>query len=237
MRPPGSPSLARSAQAVDQPVPTLIALTFVSGLVDATSFVGLGQVFTANMTGNVIFLGFALAGVEGLGVVAPLVSLAAFTAGALVGGRLALRAMSRRRAWILWAMAGECGLVIAGLVAAAALGAGETGDARLVVIALLAGAMGIRNSTVRRLGVLDLPTTILTMTIAGLAADSRLVGGEAPRQGRRAAAIGAMLMGALIGALLVQADLLIALGATAAATLATAIAFAVRSRPDPALAT
>ena len=44
----------------------LLVLTFSTGLIDAVSFVGLGKVFTANMTGNVVFLGFAIAGVAGL---------------------------------------------------------------------------------------------------------------------------------------------------------------------------
>ena len=42
--------------------PLLLALTLVTGLVDAASYVNLGHVFVANMTGNVVFLGFAIAG-------------------------------------------------------------------------------------------------------------------------------------------------------------------------------
>jgi uncharacterized membrane protein YoaK (UPF0700 family) len=56
----------KSAVATDRdPVPllmALMALTAVSGLVDAVSYLGLGHVFTANMTGNVVVLGFAAAG-------------------------------------------------------------------------------------------------------------------------------------------------------------------------------
>ena len=45
-------------------VPPLIlfVMTAVTGVVDAVSFLALGHVFTANMTGNIVFLGFALAG-------------------------------------------------------------------------------------------------------------------------------------------------------------------------------
>ena len=38
----------------------LLAMTAISGIVDAVSFIALGHVFTANMTGNVVFLGFAI---------------------------------------------------------------------------------------------------------------------------------------------------------------------------------
>jgi uncharacterized membrane protein YoaK (UPF0700 family) len=236
VRPDGSPSPGRGAEVLDQPVPTLLALTFVSGLADGTSFVGLGQVFTANMTGNILFLGFALGGYEELGVVAPLVSLGGFVVGALAGGVLALRMRPRRRAWVLTAMAGELAMMVAALVAAVALNASDTGDARLPAIALLASAFGIRNATVRRLGVLDLPTTILTLTLTGLAADSRAVGGEAPRQSRRAGAIAAMLIGAVVGALLVNVDVVLALAVTAGTVAVIAADFAVRTRPARALA-
>src|ERR1700679_4300349 len=68
--------------------PVLLALTLTTGLIDAASYLGLGHVFTANMTGNVVLLGFGLANAGGLPVVAPLVSLGAFLLGAGIGGRL-----------------------------------------------------------------------------------------------------------------------------------------------------
>ena len=68
--------------------PLLVTLTFVTGLVDAFSYLALGHVFVANMTGNVVFLGFALAGARGFSVTASLVALAAFWCGALAGGRI-----------------------------------------------------------------------------------------------------------------------------------------------------
>ena len=42
--------------------PVLLSMTVVTGLVDAVSYLTLGHVFAANMTGNVAFLSFALAG-------------------------------------------------------------------------------------------------------------------------------------------------------------------------------
>src|ERR1700712_1348240 len=86
-----SPRLAPSHgdRRPDGPLPELLlALTVVTGLVDAFSYLSLGHVFVANMTGNVIFLGFALVGVPGFDVAASLVALAAFALGALAGGRL-----------------------------------------------------------------------------------------------------------------------------------------------------
>jgi uncharacterized membrane protein YoaK (UPF0700 family) len=64
--------------------PALYALTVSTGFIDAVSYLGLGKVFTANVTGNVVLLGFGVAGAGGLPTVAPLVSLGVFLAGAVV---------------------------------------------------------------------------------------------------------------------------------------------------------
>jgi hypothetical protein len=69
--------------------PLLLALsllTLVTGLVDAACYLGLGRVFTANMTGNVVLLAFGAAGAQGLPVLAPTVSLVVFLVGATGGG-------------------------------------------------------------------------------------------------------------------------------------------------------
>ena len=58
----------------------LLALTFVTGTVDAVSFLGLGQVFAGMQTGNVVFLGFGIAGAAGAAVAMPLISLGPATA-------------------------------------------------------------------------------------------------------------------------------------------------------------
>ena len=79
-----------------------------------------------------------------------------------------------------------------------------SGDA---LIALLALAMGVRNVTVRRIAVPDLTTTVLTMTLTGLAADSQLFGGDGRGTTRRTAAVLAMLLGAIAGALLLKSSL------------------------------
>src|SRR5437879_11469206 len=70
----------------------LLGMTVVTGLVDAVSFLSLGHVFTANMTGNIVFLAFATAHVSGLSVGRSLTALLAFLVGAILGGRVMVRA-------------------------------------------------------------------------------------------------------------------------------------------------
>ena len=190
------------------PLPmVLVVLTVTTGLVDAVSVLGLGRVFTANMTGNVVFLGFAAAGVPGFSVARALVSLAGFVVGAMLGGRLGITmAGVARRRWLLSVAVVEAGLcVVAALVAV-----GYDMDTLTPVptlyalIVLTAAAMGLRNATVRRLAVPDLTTTVLTLTLTGIAADSMLAGGRNPRLGRRLAAVLAIFAGSAVGAGLVS---------------------------------
>jgi uncharacterized membrane protein YoaK (UPF0700 family) len=179
---------------------TLIGLTVISGLVDAVSYLGLGHVFTANMTGNVVLLGFAAAGAQGFSAPACLTSLGSFLLGAATAGRAARRLKSRRHLLFI-AMTTEAIATAAAAVVAFAVTTMSAGWPRFTIIAVLAFGMGVRNSTIRRLAVPDLTTTVLTMTLTGLAADSSLAGGKNPQAGRKVAAIAAMLLGALAGAL------------------------------------
>src|SRR5437773_3236469 len=81
--------LVPPADHPDGPLPPLLlALTVVTGLVDAFSYLVLGHVFVANMTGNVVFLGFALAGAKGFSIAASALAIASFGLGALIGGRI-----------------------------------------------------------------------------------------------------------------------------------------------------
>src|SRR3954465_8321942 len=66
----------------------LVALTFSSGAIDAISFLALGKVFTAFMTGNVVFLGLRVAGAGGPDVVRVLIAVGAFAAGVFVATRI-----------------------------------------------------------------------------------------------------------------------------------------------------
>ena len=198
----------------------LLVLTFTTGLVDAVSFLGLGRVFTANMTGNIDFLGFGIAGSAGLPVVAPLISLGSFLLGAGGGGVLAKRIGERHVEHLARALAIEVSLLAVAAALAAAVDARPNAASGDIVIALLAFAMGVRNATVRRIGVPDLTTTVLTMTLTGLAADSPPAGGSGKGSARRTAAVAAMFGGALAGALMVKTSLALPLIAAAGLALA-----------------
>lgn len=225
----GSPGPADAAHDRRLP-PALLALTATTGLVDAVSYLGLGHVFTANMTGNVVLLGFGLANAGGLPVVAPLVSLGAFLVGAGAGGRIATRLSARRNRHLGVAFGIEAGLLGCSAVLAAVASVRIASLAAYTIIALIAFAMGVRNATVRRLAVPDLTTTVLTLTLTGLAADSRPAGGSSHNSRRRTGAVAAMLVGALIGALLEKQSLTLPL-AVAAATVAWTLAVVARARP------
>ncbi|MFD5708794.1 YoaK family protein [Streptomyces pharetrae] len=196
--------------------PLMLTLTVVTGLVDAVSYLALGHVFVANMTGNVVFLGFALAGAEGLSALASVAAMAAFLGGALAGGRFGTRFAAHRARLSARACAVQL-VLVAVAVAAAAVAHGEVTTAvRYVLIVALGLAMGLQNAVARRLGVPDLTTTVLTLTLTGLAADSGPAGGAAPRPGRRILSVLAMFLGALGGAVLLRyTDVTLVLGVIA----------------------
>ncbi|MCG5243812.1 YoaK family protein [Azospirillum doebereinerae] len=190
------------------PLPWLLLLLSVTtGLVDAISVLGLGKVFTANMTGNIVFLGFAAAGTPGFRVVPYLVALLSFLVGALVAGRTGKAHAGRPlRRWLLVAAFIEAGLLwIAAVVALDFDIASQTPGASLYAIIALTGlAMGFRNATIRQLKIPDLTTTVLTLTLTGLAADSSLAGGANPNWRRRVGGVVAIFLGAILGAVLVM---------------------------------
>ncbi|MGA8746157.1 MAG: YoaK family protein [Solirubrobacterales bacterium] len=208
----------------------LLVLTFTTGLVDAASYLGLGHVFTANMTGNIVLLGFGIAGSGGLPVLAPLVSLGAFLVGAAVGGIMAARMARSDPARLARALAIEVGAIGVAVVVAVAIEVQPNRVSGDLVIALLALAMGVRNATVRRIGAADLTTTVLTMTLTGLAAESPLAGGKGEGSMRRILAVVAMLIGAVAGALLLKTDLALPLAAAAALALATWLIYVPAAR-------
>jgi uncharacterized membrane protein YoaK (UPF0700 family) len=178
------------------PLPALlVCLTVVTGLVDAFSYLTLGQVFVANMTGNVVFLGFALAGVGATSIAASLLAVLAFALGAMLGGRWGERRLVHRGQLLAAATTVQAGGVL--LAAVLASTAGAQGSAvRLTLIGVLAAAMGGQNAVVRRLAVPDLTTTVLTMTVTGLVADASAA---SPTRARRVVSVLAMLAGAFMG--------------------------------------
>jgi uncharacterized membrane protein YoaK (UPF0700 family) len=239
------------------PLPALLLiLTAVTGVVDAVSILALGRVFVANMTGNVVFAGFAIVGAPGFSLSSSLSALAGFLAGAAVGGTLITRA-GRDRAVLL-----RAGVIVEAVFAAAALATAAASAAPAVshgttaisgapfgaattdaVAALLAIGMGIQNAVARKLAVPDLTTTVLTMTLTGIGADLRAgfradpAGRKAARSalGRRLLAIGTMVAGGITSAWLVlEVSTLAALSlATALLAVTAAGAAAAATRQGP----
>jgi len=255
---PRVPGLSRSlvAHPAYGPLPgLLLILTVVTGVVDSISILALGRVFVANMTGNVVFAGFAIVGAPGFSLSASLFALAGFLVGAAAGGAMITRVGSDRAALLRAGTAAEVALAAVALVLAALSGdpgvshgtthiiAGAFGLAVSdALAAVLATAMGIQNAVARKLAVPDLTTTVLTMTLTGVGADLRSVlrAGNAHAAAksdlvRRLLAIGTMLAGALAGASLTLYVSPVSALALALSLLAmtAAAAMAVAARPAP----
>ena len=191
-----------------------LGMTAVTGLVDAVSFLSLGRVFTANMTGNVVILAFASAGVSELSVSRSLSALLAFLVGAALGGRIMAHATAELQIRLaLVAFRVEIAFLLAATICGVGYRIGSSGRPLQLygLIALTALAMGARNAAARKLAVPDLTTTVLTLTITGLAADSFLAQGNNPRWQRRLGAVLAMFAGAALGAILLRHSVFAAL--------------------------
>jgi len=209
----------------------LLLLTVLTGVVDAVSILALGRVFVANMTGNVVFAAFAVAGAPGFSLGASLFALAGFLIGAYAGGLMIRRTgpspdTTDRGALLRAGTLAELALVAVALIIAAASGdhAASTGTLHLsgdafapaltdILALILASGLGIQNAVARKLAVPDLTTTVLTMTLTGVGADLRTVtrGTGAGGAGKKAAradltvrllAVATMVVGATAGALL-----------------------------------
>ncbi|GAA0296148.1 YoaK family protein [Kineococcus aurantiacus] len=207
----------------------MLVLTFSTGIVDAVGYLGLDRVFTANMTGNVVILGMALTGSQDLPILGPVLALAGFLLGAAVVGRVLRRAATGWTTASTWVFA-LVGVVLAGLAVAASLIAGlpvEPGTtpppAALVVTTVLGLAMGGQAAAARRLGVKDVTTVVVTSTLTGLAADSRLAGGSGEGWRRRLGAVVLILAGAAVGAALLRWHVGAGLGLAALISLVAAV--------------
>jgi uncharacterized membrane protein YoaK (UPF0700 family) len=196
----------------------LLILTVATGAVDAVAVLRLGRVFVANMTGNVVFVGFALARSPGFSLSASLFALGGFVIGAACGGLLARRLGHDRAVLVRGVVVTEVVLLAVAMVVAVVVGTPLGAHAKDIVAALCAIAMGMQNAMARRLAVPALVTTnVLTSTLTGLAAD---VWGEDGRPviRRRLLSIGAIFVGALGGA-----ELVLHLGAGAGLVLVVAL--------------
>jgi uncharacterized membrane protein YoaK (UPF0700 family) len=215
-------------------VPLLVGLTVLTGVVDAASYLGLGHVFVANMTGNVVFIGFAIAGAPGLSAWSSLIALAAFLFGARTGAVVGRRLAAHRGRLLRGAGTVQALLLAVALVLALAAGTPPAQGARYAITASLAIAMGIQNAAAQRLAVPELTTTVLTRTLAGLGGEG---GGPLALRVRRVVSVVAMLIGALAGALLVlEASVAAAVGLALAVAVGIVLAVHALSRGKPAWA-
>jgi uncharacterized membrane protein YoaK (UPF0700 family) len=208
-------------------VTLLLVLTGVTGLIDAVSYLRLGHVFVANMTGNVVFLGLSLDSGSGVSATASILAVAGFVVGAMLGGRLARHLDARPHRWLVVAFSAQAGLLVVVTVLAGVGVLAYEGHLALVTTALLAVGFGLQNATVRHLGAPDLTTTVLTMALTGLAADSVLGAGGGSKPLRRGGSAIAMLAGAAAGALLLRVSPTAVLSLAAGLVVLVAIGFAV----------
>jgi uncharacterized membrane protein YoaK (UPF0700 family) len=219
----------------------MLALTFSTGIVDAVGYLGLDKVFAGNMTGNVVILGMALVGAEGLPWVGPLIALFAFMAGAVIGGRTLRRestGWNTRTSWSFTATAVALAVLTVILIIT---GGVPPKPWELAITTLLAATMGFQAAVARHLAVKDVTTVVVTSTITGLAADSWLAGGSGQPWRRRAAAVVLIALGALAGAALLRIHIAVPLGLAAvisgaAAAFGHAAAHEGRGEPVPAAA-
>lgn len=214
-----SAALTKPARPERDKVLVMLALTMTTGVVDAVSYVGLDRTFTANMTGNIVFLGLAFDGHSHLPVARPCIAFLGFCVGAVVAGR-AHRGSPSGVAWprqttaLLAVVAAILGLLTLVL---AFLSKSDTAAIDSWVTGALGIAMGLQAGTARYLKVLDMPTVVVTSTLTGLAADSTWGAGHSERWVRRALAVFSLALGALLGGLLLQVHIALALGVGALA--------------------
>lgn len=155
----------------------LTSLSLAAGCVDAVGYLGLGQVFVANMTGNTVLLGLAIGQADGQGVLHAGTALAGFILGVALGAAIVERGGPERAAWTP-AVTAALGLELVILLTFAAGwlldGSEATGIPVYLLIALSALAMGIQSAAVRRLDVAGVSTTYVTGTLTALT--TRVVG-------------------------------------------------------------
>jgi uncharacterized membrane protein YoaK (UPF0700 family) len=214
----------------------LLLLTFSTGLVDAISVLVLGHVFVANMTGNVIFLGFWFAPRTVVDMTAALVAFVSFVTGAILGGRLSRHLDGNVRRWLTVALGIEV-VTLATLAILSGTGVLDYHDnTKLILIAGLALTFGSQAATARQFGIQELSTTVLTTTIVGIGFDSRVAGGTGQREKLRYGVVLTMCAGALVGATLTRWFVapVIALSAVVVALAAGVFRFGPDRREEPA---
>lgn len=217
------------AQEDHGPLPFILGLlTAVTGFVDAVTYLKFGHVFVANMTGNLVFMGFGLAGAHETNVVTCVHALLAFLAGTLIGGFI-IRGIGQHRGRLVISTT----LLKVGLLLLAT-GLAFFGAFEIAIVPALAIVMGLQNSLARSLAIPDITTTVITLTLTGLVIDSKLLGGSGVRRWRRLSAILTMFAGGFGGGfLVVHAGVGPALAVATLLTATASVTAYVSSRNEP----
>jgi uncharacterized membrane protein YoaK (UPF0700 family) len=182
----------------------LLTLTVAAGSADAVSYLGLGHVFTANMTGNLVLLGVAIGQRQIAGSLRSVIAFAGFAIGVLVGSR-ATAPSTGDAVWpisVTVVLAAELSLLVAFTAVWEIVGDRPSTFVLDVLIALSAGAMGMQTAAARRLNVAGVTTTFVTGTLASLVTELGSVGPDWARSKRWAATVGCIVVGAAAGAAL-----------------------------------
>jgi len=176
----------------------LVALTFVAGAVDATSYLGLGRVFTANMTGNMILLGLGAGRIQGLDVLRSGTAFVGFAVGVAIGARILGRSGSpeiwHRRVTV--ALGIETVLLGSFAVGWLWTSAEPQRPWLEALIAISAGAMGIQSAAAQRLAVASVSTTFVTGTLTSVITQLALFGHPTTGWPLRAGVVLALTLGA-----------------------------------------
>lgn len=195
----------------------VFALTGICGLIDAATFLALGGVFAELMTGNLLLAAFQIGTFTFVmsDVVTYGSAIAAFLCGALLGGWVSYHRDAPGSRIVGYPIEYFC-VVLATVLAIwlapppispVRIDSGEEFPIlwqRLVIVGLLSFAMGIHNAMMRRRGVPDIATNVMTLTLTGVFSDSRFAGGTNTHWQRRLGSIAVFVVGAALGAWLLQ---------------------------------
>ncbi len=197
-RPIGGPGSAGADAGQRARDGLLLGLTFAAGAIDAFSYLGLGRVFTANMTGNIVLMGIAVGQGQALSTVRSGIALVGFVVGVVLGTVLT-RARSENGVWPKRVTA-TLGLELL-LLASLAVGWGAMGSRpgnpeTGALISISAVAMGTQSAAARRLSVPGVSTTYLTGMLTSLMAHLTALSGSRAEWARW----GSVLLAYLIGA-------------------------------------
>ncbi|WP_458319523.1 YoaK family protein [Mycolicibacterium brisbanense] len=210
---------------------TTLILTFVTGIVDAVGYLGLDRVFTGNMTGNIVILGMGVAGADELPVLGPAIALAGFTVGALAAGLAVRRRVASGWDTRITTLLSIGAAILLVLTVTVAVGAENPSATEQIIIATaIAAVMGQQAMVARALAVKDMTTVVVTSTLASLAGETWPRGIRGALANRRLAAIVAIFLGAVTGAVLLRLHIAVPLGLAAGLTWLVVIAGHLRWR-------